>query len=82
MLCSAALVYLSSTPIHNAFLEQPNRLAHRGLDMQRLDVLPVLLEQRNEEINAYAVSAMEFGTTYINSLSITFDSTWSSVIST
>jgi len=36
----------SSTP-----LVKTNRLAHGGLDMQGLDILPVLLEQRNEEID-------------------------------
>ena len=40
--------------IDNICSEQTDRLAHRGLDVQRLDVLPVLLEQRDEEINAFA----------------------------
>ena len=35
-------------------LEQTDGLAHGRLDVQRLDVLPVLLEQRNEEVDAYA----------------------------
>ena len=35
------------------FSEQTDRLAHRGLDVQGLDVLPVLLEQRNEEVDTY-----------------------------
>jgi len=30
----------------------PDGLAHGRLDMQRLDVLPILLQERNEEINA------------------------------
>ena len=34
------------------FSEQTDRLAHRGLDVQRLDVLPVLLEQGDEEVDA------------------------------
>jgi len=33
-------------------LEKTDRLAHRGLDVQGLDVLPVLLEQRDEEVDA------------------------------
>lgn len=33
--------------------EQTNRLAHRGLDVQRFDVLPVLLQQGDEEVDAY-----------------------------
>ena len=36
----------------NVLLEQADRLAHRGLDVQGLDVLPVLLEQRDEEVDA------------------------------
>ena len=28
------------------------RLAHRGLDVERLDVLPVLLQERDEEVDA------------------------------
>lgn len=27
------------------------RLAHGGLDVQRLDVLPVLFQQRNQKVN-------------------------------
>ena len=34
-------------------LVETNGLAHRALDVQRLDVLPVLLEQRDEEVDAY-----------------------------
>ena len=34
-------------------LEETDRLAHRRLDVQRLDVLPVLLEQRDEEVDAW-----------------------------
>ena len=36
----------------NVLLEQADRLAHRGLDVQRLDVLPVLLEERHKEVDA------------------------------
>ena len=32
--------------------EETDGLAHRRLDVQRLDVLPVLLEQRHEEVDA------------------------------
>lgn len=32
--------------------EETDGLAHRRLDVQRLDVLPVLLEQRDEEVDA------------------------------
>ena len=35
-------------------LVEADGLAHRALDVQRLDVLPVLLEQRNEEVDAWA----------------------------
>ena len=31
---------------------EANRLAHRSLDVQRLDVLPVLFQQGNEEVDA------------------------------
>ena len=34
----------NSYPAHNIRLEYANRLAHRALDVQRLDVLPVLLQ--------------------------------------
>ena len=34
--------------------EETNGLAHRRLDVERLDVLPVLLEQRDEEVDACA----------------------------
>ena len=33
-------------------LVETDRLAHRRLDVQRLDVLPVLLEQGDEEVDA------------------------------
>ena len=33
-------------------LEQTDGLAHGGLDVKRLDVLPVLLEQGDEEVDA------------------------------
>ena len=33
--------------------EEPHRLAHGGLDVQGLDVLPVLLQQRDEEIDGW-----------------------------
>ena len=32
-------------------LEQADGLAHGRLDVQRLDVLPVLLEERDEEVD-------------------------------
>ena len=69
---------------HTTLLEQPNWLAHRGLDMQRLDVLPVFLEQRNEEVDAcaYPGLATESSTICRDSLSMTFANTWSSVMST
>lgn len=34
-------------------LEQTDGLAHRRLDVERLDVLPVLLEKGDEEVDAY-----------------------------
>ncbi len=33
-------------------LVETDGLAHRRLDVKRLDVLPVLLEERDEEVNA------------------------------
>jgi hypothetical protein len=36
-----------------AELEQANWLAHGGLDMEGLDVLPVLLEEGDKEVDAY-----------------------------
>ena len=39
-------------------LEQADRLAHRRLDVQRLDVLPVLLEQGDEEVDAWKNSGV------------------------
>jgi hypothetical protein len=33
-------------------LEQANRFAHRRFYVQRLDILPVFLEQRDEEVDA------------------------------
>ena len=33
-------------------LVETDRLAHGGLNVERLDVLPVLLEQRDEEVDA------------------------------
>jgi len=33
-------------------LEQADGLAHRRFDVERLDVLPVLFEERDEEVNA------------------------------
>jgi hypothetical protein len=32
-------------------LEKPDRLAHSRLDMQGLDVLPIFLQQRDEEVD-------------------------------
>ena len=37
-------------------LEETDGLAHRRLDVQRLDILPVLLEQGDEEVDACALS--------------------------
>lgn len=36
----------------NAFLEETDGLAHGRLDVKRLDVLPVLLEEGDEEVDA------------------------------
>ena len=33
-------------------LVQTDGLAHRRLDVERLDVLPILLEERDEEVDA------------------------------
>ncbi len=33
-------------------LVETDGLAHRRLDVKRLDLLPVLLEERDEEVNA------------------------------
>lgn len=33
-------------------LEETDGLAHRRLDVERLDVLPVLLKKRDEEVDA------------------------------
>ena len=35
-------------------LVEPLRFAHGGLDVQTLDVLPVLLQQRHEEVHGKA----------------------------
>ena len=35
-----------------ARLEETDGLAHGSLDVERLDVLPILLEQGNEEVDA------------------------------
>lgn len=35
------------------FLEETDGLAHGRLDVERLDVLPVLLEEGDEEVDAY-----------------------------
>ena len=34
-------------------LVETDRLAHGGLDVERLDVLPVLLEQGDQEVDSY-----------------------------
>ena len=34
-------------------LEETDGLAHRRLQVERLDVLPVLLEQRDQEVDTY-----------------------------
>jgi hypothetical protein len=42
-----------SSPSHSdCGLEQAHGFAHSRLDMKRLDVLPVLFEERDEEIDA------------------------------
>jgi hypothetical protein len=35
-----------------AYLEEADGFTHGGLDMKRLDILPVLLEERDEEVDA------------------------------
>jgi hypothetical protein len=52
MLC-IDLSLRSSKHSLGAGLEQTNWLAHGGLDMEGLDVLPVLLEERDKEVDAY-----------------------------
>ena len=44
---------LSLAGKQDTHLEKTDRLAHRALDVQRLDVLPVLLEQRDQEVDSY-----------------------------
>ena len=36
-------------------LEETDGLAHGGLDVKGLDVLPVFLQEGNEEVDAYQV---------------------------
>lgn len=43
----------SSSQLTSPGLEETNGFAHCALDVQRLNILPVLLEKRNEEVNAY-----------------------------
>ena len=45
----------STSPPHAEYvgLIESNRLAHSRLDMQRFDVLPIFLQERNEEIYAF-----------------------------
>ena len=42
-------------------LVEANGLAHSGLDVQGLDVLPVFLEQGDEEVDAYIVGRVDQG---------------------
>ena len=39
-------------------LVETDRLAHGGLDVERLDVLPVLLEQGDQEVNSYRLGSI------------------------
>ena len=43
---------LSSNTIAKNRSIEADRFAHRSLDVQRLDVLPVLLQQRDKEVDA------------------------------
>ena len=68
----------------NVHLEEADRFAHRRLDMQRLDILPVFLEQRDQEVNAWHDECkqrdnVQAGTTR-GVLSMTLPRTWSSDI--
>lgn len=68
-----------------AHLEETNRLAHRRLQVERLDVLPVLFEERNEEVDAYhfhkelAIDSLCRGEDGY-ALNMTLARTWSSFI--
>ena len=42
-----------SSAVHDVLSEETDGLAHRRLDVKGLDVLPVLLEQGDEEVDAY-----------------------------
>ena len=65
-------------------LVEADCLAHRRLDVQRLDVLPVFLEQRDEEVDALGAEVnTRISASYISEvdlLIITLDTTCSSVI--
>ena len=39
-------------------LVETNGLAHRRLDVKRLDVLPVLLEQGDQEVDSYKLRSI------------------------
>ena len=39
-------------------LVETDRLAHGGLDVERLDVLPVLLEQGDQEVDSYKLRSI------------------------
>lgn len=43
---------ISPVSIPKGRLEEADGLAHRCLDVQRFDVLPILLEERDEEVDA------------------------------
>lgn len=54
-------------PARNTRLEYTNRLAHRAFNVQRLDVLPVLFQQRDQEVDAYIVGPRKHGNQKITS---------------
>ena len=62
-------------------LEESHGLAHGRLDVQGLDILPILLQQRDEEVDGYkriSITTRQSETEYLPS--ITLAKTWSSVI--
>ena len=40
-------------------LVETDRLAHGGLDVERLDVLPILLEQGDQEVDSYKLRSID-----------------------
>ncbi len=46
------MLTLGSTTVHTCLIEDLERWTHGGLDVQDLDVLPVLLQQGNQEVNS------------------------------